>query len=437
MNPDPSFSIVAGILITAILVALNAFFVASEFALVKIRFSQLELEIKQGKKWAFKTKKILENLDSYLSGIQLGITVASLLLGWVWEPTIATWIAHFLSESDIILSETIIHAIAFGIALFCITLMHIVFGEQIPKLVAIKSPLKVASWIALPLILFQKLFFPFIWLFDTLTRFTMRTMGFEGNAHRDVHSEEEIKLLLTESEEGGVIGESSNELIQNVFEFDDRTVRQIYVPRSRIYAIDVDDDFDKHFETIIVEGYSRIPVYRGSIDEIVGVVYLKDFLPAFRTNTKIDLNRLVRPAHFVPQNQKIEQLLKDFQRLHIQMAIVTNEHGETAGIVTLEDIVEELVGEIQDEHDTEEDIVLEKRPGTYIVRTESTVADANDFLPIAIPESPEYDTVSGFINTIFGRIPNAGEMMDYGEYEFTILRRGKKTVELVKMQVQK
>ncbi len=221
--------------------------------------------------------------------------------------------------------------------------MHIVFGEQIPKLVAIKSPLKIASWISFPLIIFQKIFFPFIWLFDTMTRWIMRSLGFDGRPNHDVHSEEEIKLLLTESEEGGVIGESSNELIQNVFEFDDRTVRQIYVPRSRIYAIDIDDDFEKHFDTIIVEGYSRIPVYRGSIDEIVGIVYLKDFLPAFRTQTKIDLHRLSRPAHFVPQNQKIEQLLKDFQKLHIQMAIVTNEHGETAGIVTLEDIMEELV----------------------------------------------------------------------------------------------
>lgn len=297
--------------------------------------------------------------------------------------------------------------------------------------------MRVSYLVAQPLRGFQFIGFPFIWLFDSLTQIVMRMLKIEGNWHHDLHSEEEIKLLLTESEEGGVIGEASNELIQNVFEFDDRTVRQIYVPRSRIYAIDIDDDFEKHFETIIVEGYSRIPVYRWSIDEIVGVVYLKDFLPSFRTSTKIDLNRLVRPAHFVPQNQKIEQLLKDFQRLHIQMAIVTNEHGETAGIVTLEDIVEELVWEIQDEHDTEEDIVMEKRPGTYIVRTESTIADANDFLPISLPESPEYDTVSGFINTIFGRIPNAGEMIDHWEYEYTILRRGKKTVELIKMQIQK
>lgn len=437
MTPDPSLWIVLGIAVTAFLVALNAFFVASEFALVKIRLSQLEIEIKRGKKWASQTKKILEHLDSYLSGIQLGITVASLLLGWVGEPSIARWIAHFLELSDISLSPTIIHAIAFGIALFCITLMHIVFGEQIPKLVAIKSPLRIASWVSLPLILFQKLFFPFIWFFDKLTQTVMRILGYEWSTHHDIHSEEEIKLLLTESEEGGVIAESSNELIQNVFEFDDQTVRQIYVPRSRVYAINVDDSFEKHFDMIVREGYSRIPVYRETLDDIVGIVYLKDFLPALKNHGTVDFHKLIRPVHFVPQNQKIEQLLKDFQRLHIQIAVVTNEHGETAGIVTLEDIVEELVGEIHDEHDTEEEIVIQKRPGTYIVRTESTIDDANDYLPIPLPESPEYDTVSGFINTIFGRIPNAGEMIDYSEYDITVLRRGKNTVELVKMQIQK
>jgi len=265
----------------------------------------------------------------------------------------------------------------------------------------------------------------------------MRILGYEWSTHHDIHSEEEIKLLLTESEEGGVIGESSNELIQNVFEFDDQTVRQIYVPRSRVYAINVDDSFEKHFEMIVKEGYSRIPVYRETLDDIVGIVYLKDFLPALKNHGTVDFHKLIRPVHFVPQNQKIEQLLKDFQRLHIQIAVVTNEHGETAGIVTLEDIVEELVWEIHDEHDTEEEIVTQKRPGTYIVRTESTIDDVNDFLPIPLPESPEYDTVSGFINTIFGRIPNAGEMIDYSEYDITVLRRGKNTVELIKMQIQK
>lgn len=297
--------------------------------------------------------------------------------------------------------------------------------------------MEVSYFIARPLRLFQIIGYPFIWIFDTLTKTIMRFFRIEETGSNELHSEEEIKLLLTESEEGGVIGEASNELIQNVFEFDDRTVRQIYVPRSRMYAIDIDDDFEKHFDTIIQEGYSRIPVYRDNLDNIIGVVYLKDFLPALKNHGTVDLQRLVRPVHFAPQSQKIEQLLKDFQRLHIQMAIVTNEHGETAGIVTLEDIMEELVWEIQDEHDTEEAIVIEKRPGTYIVRADASVNDANDSLPSPLPESPEYDTVSGFINSLFGYIPNAWESLEYEDYDITVLRRGKNTVELVKIQVQK
>lgn len=239
--------------------------------------------------------------------------------------------------------ETLLHTFSFGIALFAISLFHIVLGEQIPKLIAIRNPMEVSYFIARPLRLFQIIGYPFIWIFDTLTKTIMRFFRIEETGSNELHSEEEIKLLLTESEEGGVIGEASNELIQNVFEFDDRTVRQIYVPRSRMYAIDIDDDFEKHFDTIIQEGYSRIPVYRDNLDNIIGVVYLKDFLPALKNHGTVDLQRLVRPVHFAPQSQKIEQLLKDFQRLHIQMAIVTNEHGETAGIVTLEDIMEELV----------------------------------------------------------------------------------------------
>lgn len=297
--------------------------------------------------------------------------------------------------------------------------------------------MEVSYVIARPLRIFQVVGYPFIWVFDGLTKTIMRFFRIEETQNNELHSEEEIKLLLTESEEGWVIGETSNELIQNVFEFDDRTVRQIYVPRSRMYAINIDDDFEQHFETIVREWYSRIPVYRETLDDIVGVIYLKDFLPALKNHGTVDFKRLVKPAHFAPQNQKIEQLLKDFQRLHIQMAIVTNEHGETAGIVTLEDIMEELVWEIQDEHDTEEAIVVEKRPGTYVVKADASVNDANDSLPSSLPESPEYDTVSGFINFIFGYIPNAGETMEYGEYIVTILRRGKNTVELVKFQIQK
>lgn len=204
-----------------------------------------------------------------------------------------------------------------------------------------------------------------------------------------------------------------------------------------MFALDIEEDFETHFDIIVREGYSRIPVYRNTLDNIVWVVYLKDFLPALKEHGTVDLNKLLRPVHFAPQSQKIEQLLKDFQRMHIQMAIVTNEHGETAGIVTLEDIVEELVGEIQDEHDTEEALVIEKRPGTYVIRPEASITDVNDHLPYPLPESPEYDTISGFTNMIFGHIPHAGETIEYGEYDITVLRRAKNAVELIKIQVQK
>lgn len=433
MTPDPS----SALFITMLLIGFNAFFVATEFALVKVRQSQLAIKEKDWHPTAKLARHIVENLEKYLSATQLAITGAGLALGWIGQDAVGSLLSKMLWLAGLDVENTTIEAIAFPVSFALLTFIQILIGELLPKCIAIQNPLKYTLLVAWPLRVFYIVFSPFIWLLQISSKGLMKVIGMSEEQKDNLHTEEEIKLLLTESEEGGVIWEASNELIQNVFEFDDRTVRQIYVPRSRIYAIDIDEEFEKHFDTIIVEWYSRIPVYRGTIDEIVGVVYLKDFLPAFRTNSKIDLNRLVRPAHFVPQNQKIEQLLKDFQKLHIQMAIVTNEHGETAGIVTLEDIVEELVWEIQDEHDTEEEIVIEKRPGTYVVRSESTIADVNDFLPTPLPESPEYDTVSGFINTIFGRIPNAGEMIDHGDYEFTVLRRGKKTVELIKMQVQK
>jgi len=236
-----------------IIVACNAFFVAAEFALVKVRLSQLEVEVRNGKRGSKLVYHIVENLNRYLSGIQLGITLTSLLLGWVGEPAIAHGLENFLMNLGFNVPDAVIHTFSFGIALFTISLLHIVLGEQIPKLIAIRHSMSVSYFVARPLRVFQIIGFPFIWLFDGLTQIVMRILKVEGNGHHDLHSEEEIKLLLTESEEGGMIGESSNELIQNVFEFDDRTVRQIYIPRSRIYAIDIAEDFENHLDALVIE----------------------------------------------------------------------------------------------------------------------------------------------------------------------------------------
>ncbi len=433
MTPDPS----TALLVTILLIGFNAFFVASEFALVKVRQSQLALKEKEGHKSAKLAKHIVEHLEKYLSATQLAITGAGLALWWIGQDAMSALIYRWASIFWLSPESNIVDTLAFPLAFALLTFIQILIGELLPKCIAIQNPLKYTLMIAWPLRIFYIIFSPFIWLLQVSSSGLMKLIGMSEEQRHNLHTEEEIKLLLTESEEGGVIGEASNELIQNVFEFDDRTVRQIYVPRSRMFALDIEEDFDVHFATIVREGYSRIPVYRDSLDNIVWVVYLKDFLPALKEHGTVDLHKLMRPAHFAPQSQKIEQLLKDFQRLHIQMAIVTNEHGETAGIITLEDIVEELVGEIQDEHDTEEALVIEKRPGTYVIRPEASIADVNDYLPHPLPESHEYETISGFTNSIFGHIPHAGETIEYGEYDVTVLRRGKNAVELIKIQVQK
>ena len=251
----------------------------------------------------------------------------------------------------------------------------------------------------------------------------------------DVHSEEELRMILTESEEGGAIKPSENELIQNVFDFDDRIIKQIMVPQNRISALDVELGRTVMIQRVIDEGYSRLPVYLGDIDIVIGIVHSKDILKAVIDNKFKTIRDIMRPAHFIPESMHVNNLLRDFQKLHIQMAIVTNEFGATAGVVTMEDIIEELVGEIQDEHDEEKPIVEKKSETEYIVNAHSSIGDVNEALPMSLPENPKYETVSGLINFLWGRIPAVNEKRSYEGYEISILQRKKQTVEMVKLRI--
>lgn len=241
----------------------------------------------------------------------------------------------------------------------------------------------------------------------------------------DVHTEEELRMILTESEEGGAIKPSENELIQNVFDFDDRIIKQIMVPQNRISALDVELGRTVMIQRVIDEGYSRLPVYLGDIDNVIGIVHSKDILKAVIDNKFKTIRDIMRPAHFIPESMHVNNLLRDFQKLHIQMAIVTNEFGATAGVVTMEDIIEELVGEIQDEHDEEKPIVEKKSETEYIVNAHSSIGDVNEALPMSLPENPKYETVSGLINFLWGRIPAVNEKRSYEGYEISILQRKK------------
>jgi len=421
--------------ITFLLVILNGFFVAAEFALVKVRGSQLDVKAQRGSSRAKLAKSLVEKLDAYLSATQLGITLASLALGAVGEKVISEIVIRSFEKSGLEISTLTVHSLALPIALTLLTFFHVTIGEQIPKMIGIKYSMATTLVIAWPLRIFYFIFSPFIWFLNKSSNTVLRIMGIKKMGDDEVHTEEELRLILTESEEGGAIKPSENELIQNVFDFDDRIVKQIMVPQNRVIALDVELGKNEITKQVIEEGFSRIPIYLGDIDNVIGIVHSKDLLKALIENKFRSLKDIMRPVHFVPESMKINELLRDFQKHHIQMAIVTNEFGSTAGLITMEDIIEELVGEIQDEHDEEKPKVEKKSDTEFIVNAQAAITDVNEALPIALPENTHYETVSGYINYIFGRIPATNDKRFKDGYEITILKRTRQSVDTVRLRV--
>lgn len=423
------------LLLTFFLVLLNGFFVAAEFALVKVRSSQLDLKVQKGSKRAKMAKTLTEKLDAYLSATQLGITLASLALGWIGEKVVGALVVSLFAKFGSTLTEAAVHSISIPVAFSLITFMHITFGEQIPKMIGIKFSIETMLIIAWPLRVFYFVFSPFIWLLNKSSNMFLRVMGIKKVGEDEVHTEEELRLILTESEEGGAIKPSENELIQNVFDFDDRIVKQIMVPQNRITAIDVEAGRNEIVKQVLDEGFSRLPVYLGDIDNIIGILHSKDLLKAVIENKYRTVRDIMRPVHFIPENMKVNDLLRDFQKHHVLMAIITNEFGGTAGLITMEDIIEEIVGEIQDEHDEEKPTVEKKSDTEFVIAAQANIVDVNDVLPIALPESPHYETVSGYVNYIFGRIPAVNDKRTKDGYEITILKRNRQTVESIRLKV--
>jgi CBS domain containing-hemolysin-like protein len=426
---------VIDLIFTVLLILLNGFFVAAEFALVKVRSSQIDLKIQKGSSRAKSAKKLVDKLDSYLSATQLGITLASLALGWVGEEVVSQIVRSLFMKVGFSAASVAVHSVSIPVAFTLITFFHITLGEQIPKMFGIKFPLELIMFVAVPLRAFYFVFSPFIWLLNKSSNTFLRIVGVKKIGEDEVHTEEELRLILTESEEGGAIKPSEHELIQNVFDFDDRIVKQIMVNQTKVSAINIEMEPDEVIKRVLEEGYSRLPVYQGDIDNVIGILHTKDLLKAV-IEKKFGLVRdIMRPAHFVPETMKVNELLRDFQRMHLQIAIITNEHGATAGIVTMEDIIEELVGEIQDEHDEEKPDIEKKSDNEFIVKAHANIMDVNEVLPIALPQSANYDTVSGLINSLFGRIPAINETKRIDGYKITILQRKKQLVELVKLEV--
>jgi CBS domain containing-hemolysin-like protein len=415
--------VIFNIAFTLFLVFLNGFFVAAEFAIVKVRASQVELMVKTGSKTALMAKEIISKLDSYLSATQLGITLASLGLGWVGESVVAEMIINLFDFFNLNLNASLAHNIALPVAFTIITVLHIVFGELAPKSLAIQRPDTVTIAVAYPLRFFYFLFKPIIWVLNSFANWVLLRFGIAPASEHEVHSPEELRYLVEQGSESGTIEDTKYEIIKNAFDFSDRTARQVMTPRMKVVGLNIDQTDETMLDKVIDEGYSRVPVYKNSLDNIVGIIYIKDLLLRMRRKDVVVVKDLLRPAHFVHESKKISDLLRDFQRQHIHMAIVVNEYGGTEGILTLEDIIEEIVGEIQDEYDNEIPIIEEIDPTQFKALGAASIADINEYLPEAIPENKEYDSLAGLLIYHFGRIPNDNEKIVIEPYEFTILKR--------------
>lgn len=416
------------IILTLFLVFLNGFFVAAEFAIVKVRSSQIDTRAGVSKTLNKTTKNILRHLDSNLAATQLGITLASLGLGWVGEGVVAELLKELFEAINLNLSATVIHSISIPLAFVLITIMHIVFGELAPKSIAIRKPVSISLIIAFPLKAFHKVFSPFIWLLNGFANTILKMIGIHAVGEGQAFSEEELKLIVTESQEGGAIDETEKNLIHKVFEFDDREVNDIRVPRTDILSINKAANLNDVAEFMIEKGFSRYPVFDENPDNIIGVAYMKDLLKAIHHKQQEYWTEWLRPPIFVPENKKIKDLLKYMQFNKIQMGFVVNEYGLITGLVTMEDILEELVGEIQDEFDNESSFVFKQSKGSYLVNAQKSISDLNKHLPYDLPESNHYDTLSGLALDYFKDFPKEGAVFPIGKYKIKIAKTEKKAV---------
>ena len=413
MNSGGNFTldivpILLQLVLVAFLIFMNGFFVAAEFACVKIRPSRLETLIQEGSKRAAYAKRLTDHLDASRSVTQLGITLASLGLGWVGEPVVAVIILPFTQMIGF--DDAIGHTISLVLAFSVITAAHIIMGELTPKTMAIQSVEKIMLSVALPMLIFQKVMYPFVWLLNHVANWVARRLGFKAAAEgEDAHTEEEIRLLMEESHRQGLIDDTEADFVDNVFDFTELNVREIMTPRTDMVVLFLEDSFEENMEIILSEQLTRYPICREDKDHIIGFLHVKDLMRIIALGRKPNLRKLARKALVVPESMDVNVLLKTMQGSHSQLAIVVDEFGGTAGMVTIEDIVEEIVGDIQDEFD-EERPTAESRGGlVYSVDAKMLLEELADILEIPI-EDEDVDSVGGWLYDQLGGEPRVGQM---------------------------
>ena len=389
------------------LIAMNGFFVAAEFCCVKMRPSRLETLIQEGNTRATYAKKLIDELDEALSVTQLGITLASLGLGWVGEPFVAKLISPAIHALGF--SETLGHTISFALAFSLITSMHIILGELTPKSMAIAASEKILLTIALPMLIFWKVMYPFVWLLNKTAGFVSHHLGLSISEGEVAHNPEEIRLLMKESRKQGLVDDTEVDFVDNVFDFTERNVREIMVPRPDMVCLYLDKSYEENLETILEEEMTRYPICNEDKDHIVGFLHIKDLTKLLiQGKRKPSLKKLARKVFFVPESMDVSVLLETMQKNRSQLAIVVDEYGGTAGMVTIEDIIEEIVGEIQDEFDEERPDSEKRDENLYSIDAKMLLEDLEDEFGIEIDEE-DVDTVGGWLNDKLGGEPRVGQ----------------------------
>lgn len=416
-------SVIAKLLAVLFFVGANAFFVGAEFGLVSVRRPRLETRAAAGSKRAQAALRLLDNPTFFISATQLGITLASLALGWIGEPTVASLlepVAEAIAPAG--RAAYVAHGIAIAIAFGAITFLHIVLGELMPKMIALERSEGLALFAAQPLEIFARVFRAPLWIFNRTGNALGRVLGLESTLqHTAVYSEAELRQLVDISRESGHLRAEERRLIHKVFEFSDTLVREAMVPRPAIAALSADCKLPDIIKTFQQHRYSRMPVYQGSLDNVIGFIHSKDLIPYLLRPNEFKLDYVLQPPMYVVDTGRLEDVLRQMQKAKSHFGFVVDEHGGIEGIITLEDLLEEIVGEISDEHDEEvnEQITpIDNR--TYLLDGALAVRDLNRRLKTNLPESEGYTTIGGFLMSVAGHILQSGEVIEHEGLRFEV-----------------
>src|SRR3954464_5773827 len=435
MEPAESPSLLLGLSAVVVLVLANAFFVSAEFALVGSRRTRLDELARAGDGKARLARRAVQSLDRYISATQLGITLASLGLGWIGEPALASLIRGGFRWLPVAAEAIATHATASIVAFIIITVLHIILGELVPKALALLYPEQVSRWVAAPLMGFAWVMSLPITILNGSSNRLLRLMRINppGETER-LHSPEELRMLVEESTEGGSLLQEDARLLEGVFEFSEKTAQEVMTPRTQMVALEADLPVEQAADEVAVARRSRYPVYTESLDEIVGVVHTKDILTALRSKPGVTVRSIMRPPLFVPGTREVEDVLADMKRLKTHLAVVLDEYGGTAGLVTMEDLLEEIVGPIYDEHDPQDRSGPDE--GGPRLDGSQPISEFNTEYEATLDDT-DYTTIGGYVFGQLGRLPRVGDRVTAGPFTFEVVEMDGRRVKTIRLHVSR